>query len=311
VTLTKSPFVPTPSLLWEALQRKFYGRIQRKEEDGFVRQWFLLCGSAAQESLLNPQPASLRKLFPPPDRIWADPFLWKHGNDFFIFCEEWLYGQPYGQIAVMQLLADGGVAPSRTILAKEHHLSYPFLFEYEGALYLLPEAGGSRAIDVYDCEAFPERWCYRTTLIRNIEYVDATLFEFQGKWWLFASVKRGLLTLNRDLFLFWADTPLSKHWEPHPQNPVVRGLTSARPAGPVFEVAGKLYRPSQNCLVRYGYSLNINEIVELGTRRYRERLVTEIRPDWEPGIRAVHHINWRAGQLVMDAQKLVKKVKLT
>ncbi len=304
--LPKFSFLPDLPLLIELLQRRRYKKLQLSEEQGTIRQWFLLCGQARKESLLHPQPGSLSKLLPPPDRAWADPFVWKHGNDFFIFCEEWVYRKQYGHIAVVQVSKDGRLAaPSKPVLMKDHHLSYPFLFEYEGVLHMMPEAGAGRAIEVYQCEEFPDRWRQKATLMRDIEYVDATLLEHQGKWWLFVTIKRGVFALNRDLFVFWADTPLTDKWKPVPGNPVVRGLQSARPAGPVFELGGKLYRPSQNCLVRYGHSLRINEIVRLDAKGYKERLVTEIRPDWEAGLRATHHINWRDGMLVMDAQRLL------
>jgi hypothetical protein len=73
----------------------------------------------------------------------------------------------------------------------------------------------------------------------------------------------------------------------------------------VFELGGKLFRPSQNCLVRYGHSLRISEILRLDTKGYSERLVTEVRSDWEPGIRANHHIDWHSGAVAMDAQRLL------
>jgi hypothetical protein len=206
----------------------------------------------------------------------------------------------------MQVSADGkDLSPSKMVLSKDHHLSYPFLFEYEGELHMLPEGGQGHSLDVYQCEGFPDRWRKRATLMRDLRYADATLFERDAKWWLFVTIKRGLFTLSRDLFVFSADTPLTEKWTPHPSNPVVRGLERARPAGRIFEVNGKLYRPSQNCLVRYGYSLRINEIARLDARQYKERLVTEVRPDWDEGIRANHHIDWHEGLLVMDAQRLL------
>jgi hypothetical protein len=304
--LLKSPFLPDPRLLLEFIQRKRYARIAAREERGMVRQWFLLCGQVSKDWLLHPQPAELRKLLPPNDRTWADPFLWRHGEDWFIFCEEWIFGNPHGHIAVMQLSRDGrAVSPSRPVLMKEHHLSYPFLFEHEGSLHMVPEGGGGRAIDLYECAEFPFRWRKKATLVRGIEYVDATLFEHQARWWLLVTIKRGVFALNRDLFAFWASSPLADQWTPHPANPVVRGLRRARPAGPVFELGGKLFRPSQDCLVRYGHSLNIKEILRLDPKHYVERLVTEVRPDWEEGIRAYHHIDWRGGLVVMDAQRLL------
>jgi hypothetical protein len=306
---SKSPYLPDPYLLIDLIQRKRYARLARRAEQGLVRQWFLLYGHADKEWLLHPQPGRLRKLLPPDNRSWADPFLWKRGNEWCIFCEEWLPHQPHAHIAVMQVSRDGQVvSPAKPVLVKDHHLSYPFLFEHEGTLHMMPEGGHGRAIDVYQCEEFPERWRKRATLMRDLNYVDATLFEHQAKWWLLATIKRGLFTLSRDLFAFWADTPLTDKWHPHPANPVVRGFEKARPAGRIFSLDGKLFRPSQNCLIGYGHSLRINEIVRLDTKNYQERLVTEVKPDWEDNICANHHIDWHDGSVVMDAQRLLPRV---
>ncbi len=304
--LAKSPFLPDARLLTELFQRKRYERIKQMEERGFVRQWFLLAGRAEKTSCLNPRPGGLNKLLPPEDRIWADPFLWKRGDDFYLFCEEWIYSRPHGHISVMRLAKDGSEVSSPVpVLTAAHHLSYPFLFEYEGDLHMLPEAGAGRSLDIYRCEEFPERWRKRATLMQNLRYADATMFARQGKWWLFVTIKHGLFALSRDLFVFSADSPFADHWSAHPRNPVVRGFSQARPAGALFELDGRLFRPSQNCLIRYGHSLRINEITRLDEKHYEERLVTEVRPDWESGIRAVHHLDWREDMLVMDTQRLL------
>ena len=304
--LPRSPYLPDLRLLPELFQRKRYERIKQTEEQGQVRQWFLLAGRADKRERVNPKPAKLNKLLPPKDRIWADPFLWKRGDDFFIFCEEWIYSRPHGHISVMQLARDGSAVTSPTpVLMAKHHLSYPFLFEYEGELHMLPEAGANGSLDVYRCVEFPLRWHKRATLMRDLRYADATLFEHQNKWWLFLTLKCGLFALSRDLFVFSADSPLTEQWTSHPDNPVVRGFSRARPAGPIFGLEGKLYRPSQDCLIRYGHSLRINEIARLDARHYEEQLVAQVRPDWEAGIRAVHHLDWREGMMVLDTQRLL------
>lgn len=302
----KSPFLPDLGLLPEWLRRRRYERIKQQEEHGFARQWFLLAGRADQSARVQPQPAKLQKLLPPADRIWADPFLWQQDKAFFIFCEEWIYKRPHGHISVMQLSEDGKtISAPAPVLMENYHLSYPFLFEYDGTLYMMPEGGAGGNIDLYECEAFPTRWKKQRTLLRNIRYADATLHNYQGKWWLFVTIKKGVFALSRDLFIFSADTPLTDHWTPHPKNPVIRSISSARPAGPLFEFEGKLFRPSQDCLIRYGYGLKINEVLHLDAKHYEERLVTEVRPDWGEGIRATHHIDWRGGMLVMDTQRLL------
>ncbi len=301
----RSPFIPDLGLLPDLVRKRRNSRAQQKEEHGFTRQWFLLAGRAEKAALLNPQPASLHKIFPPQDRIWADPFLWKRDGDLVVFCEEWVTGEPHGHISVMQLASDGGSVSSPTrVISESYHLSYPFLFEFEGALYMMPEGGAGRSLDVYRCEEFPHRWVRHKTLMRDIRFADATLQQHGGKWWLFITIRRGFSALSRDLFIFSGDSPLSDRWTPHPSNPVVRGYKGARPAGALFELEGKLYRPSQDCVLRYGHGLRINEVTQLDTRHYRERLVAEVR-DWEAGIRGTHHINWHDGMLVMDAQRLL------
>ncbi len=276
-----------------------------------TRQWFLLFGQAGKEWLLHPQPTELQKLFPPQDRVWADPFLWRRGAEWFIFCEEWLRNKPHAHISVLEVSPTGqALCSTKPVLVKDHHLSYPFLFEHEGALHMLPEGGSGQTIEVYECEEFPARWRKRATLMSNLRYADATLFEHQSRWWLFVTIKRGLFALSRDLFIFWADTPLTDKWRPHPANPVVRGLRSARPAGRVFELGGRLFRPSQSCLVRYVHSLRINEILRLDTKGYQERVVSELKPDWDVHICANHHIDWHDGRVAMDAQRLLPTAEI-
>jgi len=48
------------------------------------------------------------------------------------------------------LFADGSHGEAQTILNTGSHLSYPFLLEWQGELYMLPEAGASREVDVVE-----------------------------------------------------------------------------------------------------------------------------------------------------------------
>src|SRR5438874_62421 len=98
------------STLRDYFLRYKYKRISAAEEHGYQRQWYLLCGRADKASLLNPQPETLTRIVPPIDRIWADPFLWKKDGRFYIFCEEWIQGNPHGHISVIEL--DETLAPS-------------------------------------------------------------------------------------------------------------------------------------------------------------------------------------------------------
>jgi hypothetical protein len=213
---------------------------------------------------------------------------------------------PHAHISVLQLDGDGRIkAEARPVLAEPNHLSYPFLFEFEGPLYMMPESGENRTIDIYRCESFPERWVKSHTLFRGLHARDATLFRHQERWWMFVTLERGMYRLNHDLFVFHADSPLDGVWHEHRRNPVVSSFERARPAGRLFEMDGRLYRPSQDCLRSYGHSLNISQIIRLDGEHYAERLVHRVRPDWEPGIIGNHHLDWNEGLMAMDALRLV------
>ena len=110
-----------------------------------------------------------------------------------------------------------------------------------------------------------------------------------------------------ELFVFFADSPLSDNWTPHPCNPVVSDVRTSRPAGRVFLRDGRMFRPSQDCAVRYGHGLNIMEITELTPHSFRERLLRRYTPDWDPRIRAVHTMNAADGLSLIDTQRLMRK----
>jgi hypothetical protein len=121
-------------------------------------------------------------------------------------------------------------------------------------------------------------------------------------------MREGRLRPNNSLCAFYADTPLTQRWRPHPLNPLRRSFSDARPAGALFRDGdGLLLRPSQNCVPRYGYGLNLSEVLELDTKRYRERLVWRTTAPRAGGWRALHHLHWCGGLLVMDAQRLIPK----
>ncbi len=243
-----------------------------------------------------------KKIIPPKDRFWADPHIISKGNKYYIFIEELMYATNKGHISLIVMDESGNYENPVPILEKPYHLSYPFVFEYQQDYYMIPESGANKTVDLYKCAEFPLKWEYQKTLIDDIEASDATVFYHHNKWWMFANVVevKGASSWD-ELYLFSADAPTSDEWRPHPKNPIVSDCKTARPAGKVFSHKGLLYRPSQNCSVRYGYGFNINEITVLDDENYSENLVSAVKPNWDKKICATHTFN-RVGSLhVIDA----------
>jgi hypothetical protein len=238
-------------------------------------------------------------ILPPSDRFWADPFTVRHDGDSYIFYEDASMASGHGHISVMRMASNGTCSPPTSVLERPYHLSYPFVFEWRGDIFLIPESAENRTIELYRFRVFPNDLEFVHNLMENVEAYDATLVEYSGLWWMFANIKPHAGASSSDeLCLFYSDSPISSAWHPHPLNPVISDVRYARPAGNLFVQDGCLYRPSQNSSHRYGYGLNINRILDMTTETYREEIVTTMEPNWSPSVKAVHTLN-RAEQLVV------------
>src|SRR6266508_2078359 len=223
----------------------------------FIKQWVLLIAKGVKNE--SPSWKNFTPLIPPSDRLWADPFVWVYEGNYFIFYEELFYSSNRGHIACLTLDSQLNYIDNCIVLERPYHLSYPFLFEYQGQLYMIPETEGNQTVELYCCTCFPSDWVFVKTLLADIKAVDATLLEAYGKWWLFANIREGKSSWDT-LHLFYTDDLLSDQWTPHPGNPIVKDIRSARPAGRIFLRNGDFIRPSQDCSVRYGYPIYFNSI---------------------------------------------------
>lgn len=242
-------------------------------------------------------------LHPPRGRFWADPMIVRNQGQAFIFFEDYDYGRKLGSISVVEVDTDGRTGPPRTALQAGYHLSYPFVFKWRGAHFMVPETESTRAVRLYRSVEFPTRWEYVQDLLRDISAVDATICEHGGRWYLFTSVSEAGGSWWDELFLFVADTPIGP-WAPHPMNPIVSDVRSARPGGALFRSDGVLYRPGQNSEKTYGHSLAVLEVTELTPDRYAERLAYRIEPNWLPSIYGCHTITMVDDLMALDCKAL-------
>jgi hypothetical protein len=250
------------------------------------------------------------KLLPAPnDRFWADPFVISKDNKHFLFVEELLYKTKKGHIAVIELDSKGKIITSKKVLEKSYHLSYPFLFNYNGTYYMIPETGGNKTIELYKCKEFPFQWEFVMNLMEGIDAADVTLFFHNNKWWLFCCIDKtgknvGMLD---ELHLFFSENLFTNNWQNHPKNPICTNTRSARPAGNLFSRDGKIYRPSQDCSGIYGRGININEVLELSETEYQESVIKKVIPRGNNDYIGTHTFNFTDGITVIDGFKYKRK----
>jgi hypothetical protein len=248
----------------------------------------------------------LRRIENPPGRYLADPFPIDVDGRHYLFVEDYSVADGRAVISVLEPTADGRWSPPRTVLRRDHHLSYPFVFRREDETYMIPETGEAGRVELYRAAELPHRWELDRVLLDDLTAVDATLHEHGGLLWLFVNVVDGPYDRG-ELHLYWSRS-LEGAWCAHPANPIVSDPGAARPAGRLFRCRGALTRPSQDCSRRYGEAIVLNRVEVLSPTEYRERPVGRIEADWRPGLVGTHTYTFDSRYECLDAICLVPRL---
>ena len=248
----------------------------------------------------------MKYLAPEHTGFWADPFIAEQDGHRYIFFEELSPETNRGHLAAVEVHPDGRIGNPVNVLMRDFHLSYPFLFRYQGSLFMAPECAESGRVEVLRCERFPDRWEPHAILLDGVAAFDPTLIEHDGRWWMFATMQHDGNSCNDELHLFHA-TDVFGEWTPHALNPVRLDVRAARPAGALFRENGKLYRPAQDCSGRYGRAISIQEIRRMTPDEYEEVEVRRISADFAPGALGTHTVNEAHGIVVYDCEIRARK----
>ncbi len=231
--------------------------------------------------------------------FFSDPFGITVGKKTIILCEELDLKSQKGHISALEF--DGSkISGQETAIKRNFHMSYPFLFEFNGKIYCIPETSENWEIAIYKAGIFPKNWKKAKTIVKNFDGVDPTIFQYGGFWWLACGSSR---TTPFNLFLWYAENPFGE-WKAHSANPVKTDVRSARPAGTPFMHNGSLYRPAQNCSEDSGKSITINKVLKLTPQTFEEIPARTIVPQ-ENGFypEGIHTISLAGKITLVDGKK--------
>jgi hypothetical protein len=227
----------------------------------------------------------------------ADPFVFSLKEKIFLVYELYDYILREGKIACSRLNDRFEVLDSYLLEGITDHASYPYIFEYKGQMYMVPENISAGVCSIYSLSLnSAERLTITPTEFFLPELgEDPTIYYYDGKWWLWMSQKSEILNL-------YYKSKLSDEWTPHVNNPIIKSR-KIRPAGPPFILNGTLYRPSQDCSSGYGGRIIINEILKLNQMEYLECPSWDISPSsWGEYSHGVHTISEFRFKLIIDAK---------
>ena len=251
-------------------------------------------------SLDQPEACGFHWLNSPRGHYFGDPFLIEKDGKVWLFVEDYSFHEERGVLACAELL-DGKISAWRTVLDTGYHLSYPFVFEDDGEMWMIPESASNQTIELYRAEEFPYHWRLEKVLLKGFKATDTTLWREDGTYWFFTTLKDPP-EAGPQLFLYYADS-LTGEWTYHPSNPICSDARYARCAGKIFLDGDRRVRPSQDHSRGYGCALHFGHIVELSKTSYCEVPLGSMEPAWEKGLTGVHTYN-RCGRIeVIDANR--------
>lgn len=242
----------------------------------------------------------------PPGRFLADPFVVTRDGRTCVFVEDYSYSASKGRITVFEL-GESGAQELGVALDEDFHLSFPFLFEHDGALFMCPESYTAGQIRIYRCVDFPLRWQLERIAMSGVSAADSMILPHGDLWWLLTNLSEAtLIDHSAELHVFSARNPLADNWVPHPRNPVRNDPLHGRNGG-LLRRGDELVRVCQSQgFNSYGVSATLMRITRLNREEFAEELICQLTPGFLPGAHGTHHLHSNGIYSVWDYKRWEK-----
>jgi hypothetical protein len=245
--------------------------------------------------------ASLRKgiqIKNPPNHFYADPFVITKNKRTICYVEDYCYIKKKGYISAIEIFDDKNYTILGSVIEESFHMSFPFLFEYNNSLYMVPETHESNTIRLYKCIEYPLKWEYQKDILSNISVVDSLVFEYENRWWLLCNRQQDN---GSTLLAFYNDNPLSDNWIEHEQNPLVFDSTIGRNGGILDKNSTFPVRVRQKAgFNQYGKGFSLAKITELTPTSFKEEELACFSPDFFNNLKGCHHMHSNNEYTVYD-----------
>ena len=193
----------------------------------------------------------------------ADPFIYRG----YVFAEI-IKSKNKGSIAVAKLIPKQPLK-FEVILEDSFHFSYPFIYEENGRVYMIPETYQSGFIKLYECIRFPDKWVFVKNLIK-LPGIDTVIIPYKD-------FKCLMITNNNN----------GEQMHTYVSNSILNPFTEVKTDIPeMFRGAGGMldgkYLPRQKNIDFYGQYIDIYDMSTW-------EIVSTLRP--EQPILGNHHIS--------------------
>ena len=240
----------------------------------FSEEWIIAFrkrqkGLLFQDKCLNQQFNILHNSW----RYWAaDPFLFEKNDKPYIFFE--MFDRLKGKAGIgFREFDNGKWSPMQMIIEKPFHMSFPYIYEDQNGIFMMPEASYDKCVPIFKAIDFPCKWKMVERLLDGEKVCDSIMKKIKGLRYLFTQPVEIPYTFGElDLYIESKDG-----WKLHPASPICKSTPNgARMAGDIFEVDGEIYRCGQDCRGGYGKGLCFFKIEKLKADEYFETSIKNI-----------------------------------
>ena len=257
--------------------RRLLRRPPKRHLNSSLRAWSIGIYTGPSPYLLQPAPGVVNPVLTRhdvsdvPAVLVADPFMLNAGKTWHMFFEVMNARTAKGEIGLAVSDDTERWRYQGIVLAERFHLSYPYVFEWMGEHYMIPESYEAGAVRLYRARRFPDRWTHVDTLLTGACLVDTSVAHVDGRWWML--VQDSPMPRHDRLRLYHAAT-LRGPWREHPASPIVDGdPRAARPAGRILVYGDRILRFAQDCDGGYGLAVRAFEVETLTAETYTDRQV--------------------------------------
>jgi len=205
--------------------------------------WKIFFRHANELDILNTNESKFKEFEMKDKKVWAaDPLVFKSSQGTFLFFELFDKKKNKGVIACSEI-KNGSLDDYEIVLEEDFHLSFPFVFENDGAFYMIPETGARKQVILYKSNNFPREWKPELTIIDNIRSSDNIVFKKNNLLFLLSSVIGSTPSdCSNHLYLLDSNFQIRKE--------ICKTEFSTdgnRNAGPIYNLNDKIIRTGQFC----------------------------------------------------------------
>lgn len=238
----------------------------------------------------------------PPNHFFADPFVITKKKRTVCFVEDYSYKKKRAGITAVEIIDKKKYEILGPAIQESFHMSFPYLFEYQQELYMVPETVEANSIRLYKCVDFPLKWEYQKEIFSDVSAADSMIFEYQGKWWMLTNMAtQGSKNHCSLLMAYYSGNPISDGWIAHELNPLVFDSNIGRNGGIIDLESNSPVRVRQKQGFNYyGARLTMAQITDLTPSSFSEQEIGQILPNFFRKIKGCHHFHSNGKYTVYD-----------